>query len=82
MSHKLPIFPTVQILNSFFSFQITVWPKYQKICDDAEGRSIAMNKLERFEFYERAKTAYAIVATGESSPYGNIIIKKGVVSDE
>ena len=35
----------------------------------------------RFEFYNRAKTAFAIVATGESAAYGNIILKKGVVSD-
>ena len=38
-------------------------------------------KIFRFEFYNRAKTAFAIVATGESAAYGNIILKKGVVSD-
>jgi L-fucose mutarotase len=36
-------------------------------------------RLERFAFYERAKAAYAIVATGETRLYGNIILKKGVV---
>ena len=41
-----------------------------------------MLKLERFEFYERAKMAYAIVATGETAQYGNVILKKGVVTDE
>lgn len=35
--------------------------------------------LERFEFYERAKKAYCVVATGEGALYANIIIKKGVV---
>ena len=40
-----------------------------------------MYKEERFEFYNRAKTAFAIVATGESAAYGNIILKKGVVAD-
>ena len=35
--------------------------------------------LERFEFYERAKKAYAVVYTGESALYANIIIKKGVL---
>ena len=34
---------------------------------------------ERFAFYERAKKAYAVVLTGETAKYGNIIIKKGVV---
>jgi len=35
--------------------------------------------IERFAFYERAKKAYAIVATGESAKYANIILKKGVL---
>lgn len=58
------------------------WDKYQKIVDEAEGRSIVMNKVDRFEFYERAKAAFAIVATGEPAPYGNIILKKGVVQEK
>ncbi|KDN70422.1 putative RbsD/FucU transporter [Colletotrichum sublineola] len=37
-----------------------------------------IEKLERFAFYERAKKAFAIVATGETRKYGNIILKKGV----
>ena len=35
--------------------------------------------VERFAFYERAKKAYAVVATGETAIYANIILKKGVV---
>ena len=35
--------------------------------------------LERFEFYDRARKAYCIVATGERAQYANIILKKGVV---
>ena len=35
--------------------------------------------VERFAFYDRAKTAYAIVASGESALYANIILRKGVV---
>lgn len=35
--------------------------------------------LERFDFYERAKKAYAIIATGETAQYANLILKKGVV---
>lgn len=37
-----------------------------------------IEKLERFAFYERSKKAFAIVATGETRKYGNIILKKGV----
>jgi L-fucose mutarotase len=36
-------------------------------------------RSDRFEFYERAKTAYAVVATGEEAVYANIILKKGVI---
>jgi L-fucose mutarotase len=34
--------------------------------------------MERFAFYERAKKAFAVVMTGETATYGNIILKKGV----
>ena len=36
------------------------------------------SRMERFAFYERAKKAYAIVLTGETRKYGNVILKKGV----
>ena len=35
--------------------------------------------VERFAFYERAHHAYAIIATGESAIYANVLLKKGVV---
>jgi L-fucose mutarotase len=38
-----------------------------------------MGSLERFAFYERAKKAYAIVLTSELRPYGNFVIRKGVI---
>lgn len=34
--------------------------------------------IDRFKFYERAKAAFAVVMTGETAKYGNIILKKGV----
>ena len=40
---------------------------------------VSIEKVERFAFYERAKKAFAVVATGETAPYGNIILKKGVI---
>ena len=36
-------------------------------------------RIERFAFYERAKNAYAVVMTGETVKYGNIILTKGVI---
>ena len=38
----------------------------------------SIERIDRFAFYERAKTAFAIVMTGETAKYGNIILKKGV----
>ena len=35
-------------------------------------------RIERFAFYERAKQAFAVVMTGETAKYGNIILIKGV----
>jgi len=35
-------------------------------------------RIERFAFYERTKNAFAVVMTGETAKYGNIILKKGV----
>lgn len=35
-------------------------------------------RIERFAFYERARAAYAVVMTGETAKYGNLILKKGV----
>ena len=38
----------------------------------------AVKRIERFEFYDRAREAFAVVMTGETAKYGNIILKKGV----
>jgi L-fucose mutarotase len=35
-------------------------------------------RIERFAFYERARQAFAVVMTGETAKYGNLILKKGV----
>ena len=40
---------------------------------------VASASIERFAFYDRARAAFAIVATGECRVYGNILLKKGVV---
>lgn len=55
-----------------------IWKEYRKIVD-AHQDDVKFEEIERFAFYERAKQAYAIVATGESALYANVILKKGVV---
>lgn len=41
--------------------------------------AMGISTLERFAFYDRVKTGYAIVQTGESRLYGNILLKKGII---
>jgi L-fucose mutarotase len=56
-----------------------IWDTYERIVSSADPQAKAEH-MERFAFYERAKAAYAVVATGESAIYANIILKKGVVT--
>ncbi len=55
-----------------------IWAKYDEIIK-ASGNDSKMSEIERFAFYDRAKEAYAVIATSESALYANIILKKGVV---
>ena len=48
--------------------------KYRK----ALGYDGEIERMERYAFYERAKKAYAVIMSGETAKYGNIILKKGV----
>jgi L-fucose mutarotase len=56
-----------------------IFGEFRAIIERHEGAGFRLASLERFAFYERAKAAYAIVATGEARLYGNMILKKGVV---
>ena len=55
-----------------------IWKDYERVIKENEGDK-KIGHIERFAFYERAKQCYAVVATGESALYANIILKKGVV---
>ena len=57
----------------------TICDEYKEIINKYEPENCKIEMIERFAFYERAKTAYAVVATGEEAIYANIILKKGVV---
>ena len=56
-----------------------IWDEYKRVIKPYTNEEI--EKLERFEFYERAKKAYAVVMTGESALYANVVLKKGVVTE-
>ncbi len=51
----------------------------QNAIDIAEGKAWPMVSVERFAFYDRAKEAYAVIATGERRFYGCFIFTKGVI---
>lgn len=51
------------------------------VCEAAEGRPLTMGSLPRQEFYERARQAFAVVATSERRPYACFLLRKGVISD-
>jgi len=51
---------------------------YRAVIDKHWPDTPPIDRIERFAFYERAKTAFAVVMSGETAKYGNIILKKGV----
>ncbi|MBT3482588.1 MAG: L-fucose mutarotase [Opitutales bacterium] len=57
--------PSVE--SSFLKAIRTTWPETKP-----------PERVERFDFYDRSQTAFAVVMTGDTAQYGNIILKKGV----
>jgi len=53
--------------------------EFQRCVNEAEGRKITMARIDRFSFYDRARSAFAVVATGETRLYGCTLLKKGVI---
>jgi L-fucose mutarotase len=56
-----------------------IWNTFADIIQNRSKLSEPFEYVERFEFYERSKRAYAILSTGESALYANLILKKGVI---
>ena len=59
-----------------------IWDTFKEIVSKHEDFEVKYEMIERFEYYERSKQAFAIVATGETALYANIILTKGVISPE
>lgn len=83
----LTVFPLDQYDNNHFvlmelvpgdTVNPVIWKDYEQILHKHEAKS-TIDHMERFAYYERAKKAYAVVATGEEAQYANIILKKGCV---
>ncbi|WP_219838037.1 RbsD/FucU family protein [Paenibacillus sp. R14(2021)] len=62
------------------SVETPIWDTYAAIIQERSGVADPFETVERFAFYERARRAYAIIATGERAPYANVILKKGVIT--
>ncbi len=84
----LTLFP----LDTFAEFQVglmevvpgdttipVIWDEFKRIVSKHEAFDVKYEMIERFEYYERAKQAYAVVSTGETALYANVILKKGVI---
>lgn len=83
----LEVFPLDQYDDNHFvlmqkvegdTADVSVWDEYIAIMENACDYG-KVTFCERFDYYERAKKAYAVVATGEKRQYANIILKKGCV---
>jgi L-fucose mutarotase len=51
---------------------------YRQVIDKHWPNTPPIQRIDRFDFYDRAKQAFVILMTGETVKYGNIILKKGV----
>ena len=56
-----------------------IWQIYDRILQNNGQMPYKVEYMDRFAFYKRAKEAFAVVATGESAIYANILLKKGVI---
>jgi len=57
----------------------TIWQEYHSIITRSGEKFSDFEFVERFDFYERARKSYSVVATSEKALYANIILKKGIV---
>ena len=60
-------------------YKPVIWDKYREIVKRNDDNFKEFEMVEKFEFYERTKKAFAVVATSEAALYANIILKKGVI---
>ena len=59
-----------------------IWKEFEEIVAKYDERGAStIGFIERFKFYEEAKTSYLIIATSEKALYANIMLQKGVVTD-
>jgi len=84
---------TLMPLDRYSSYQVAlmetvgddprppVWDVYEQIWNEAEKDAgpVSVKAIERMAFYDYTPSVYAVVLTGETALYGNLILKKGVL---
>jgi len=56
-----------------------IFQDFRSLLQRYEPQVANLGSIERFAFYERVRRCFAVVATGETRLYGNIILKKGII---
>lgn len=81
----MPLDPYVEHPTVFMAvlpddpYKPDIWPQYREIGLKYEKDGLREETINKFDFYDRAKKAYAVVTTSEMALYANVILKKGVV---
>jgi L-fucose mutarotase len=81
----MPLDPYVENPTIFMAvlpndpYKPTIWETYREIGSKYEETGLREVSINKFDFYDRAKKAYAVVATSEKALYANVILKKGVI---
>ena len=84
---------TLMPLDRYSSYQVAlmetvgddprppVWDVYEQSWNEAEKDAgpVSVRTIERMAFYDYTPSVYAVVITGETALYGNLILKKGVL---
>ncbi len=59
-----------------------IWDTYKEIIAKYEDRGASVvNNIDRFAFYDEAKTCYAVITTSETALYANVMLQKGLVTE-
>ncbi len=77
-SYDIPLYMMAPVKGDELDRHVEI--SYRHEIDAVWPETPPVKRIERFAFYERAKAAFAVVMTGETVKYGNIIIKKGVIN--
>jgi len=77
-SHISMLMSSAKFCTAIVTLDPAVEASYRKVIDQHAPGTPAVQRIDRFEFYEKAVQSFAVVMTGESAKYGNILLKKGV----